>query len=335
MACTVVVGGFFGDTGKGKICSYLALKDKVALGIRAGAGPNAGHTVWWKGKEYRLRMIPSAFVRRACRLLIGVGVVIDPRVLLREVKLTNASNRLGVDKRCAIIEQRHIDADRSGHLACRIKTTGSGTGPCVAERALRRTKLASQLKSLRPYLTDVALEVNRALDKGKDVLIEGTQGTHLSLYHGTYPYCTSKDVTAAAACSDVGIGPTRVDEVIVVFKAYVTRVGAGPLKGEIAWEEAERRGWAEIATVTRRRRRAAPFDFELARRSVILNGATQAALTKLDVLFPECKGVDSFAELPMRAKLFVQRVERRIGVPITLMGTGPGVWEVVDVREKL
>ena len=333
MPCTVVVCGFFGDTGKGKIISYLALKDKVSVAVRAGVGPNAGHTVVYGGKAYKLRMIPSAFVYEGCRLLIGPGVLINPDVLLKEVEVTKSEGRVGVDPLCAIIEPKHIEADRGGHLASKIRTTGSGTGPCNADRALRRAKVARDIPELEKFLTDVPLEVNRAIDDGENVLIEGTQGTFLSLYHGTYPYCTSKDVTASAACSDVGVGPKKVDDVILVLKAFTTRVGAGPLPNEISWEEAERRGWAEVASVTGRRRRAAPFNFDLAKRAVMLNSATQAAVTKIDVLFPECKGVKSYDKLSDGAKSFIERIEDEIGIPVTLIGTGPEVWEVVDRRD--
>ena len=334
MPCTVVICGFFGDTGKGKIISYLSLKDRTAIAVRAGVGPNAGHTVVYKGKKYKLRMLPSAFVYNKCRLLIGPGVVIAPEGLLQEIQLTKSEDRVGVDPQCAIIEPKHVEADKAGHLSKKIKTTGSGTGPCNAERALRIVKLARDVPELEKFLKDVPLEVNAAIGEGKNVLIEGTQGTYLSLYHGTYPYCTSKDVTASAACSDVGVGPTKVSEVIIVFKAYTTRVGAGPLTNELSWEEAEKRGWAEIATVTGRRRRAAPFNYELARRAIMLNGATQAALTKIDVLFPECKGVKSYEGLSQKARSFVEKVEKEIKLPVTLIGTGPGTLETVDRRKE-
>ncbi|RLI37955.1 adenylosuccinate synthetase, partial [Candidatus Bathyarchaeota archaeon] len=284
MPCTVVVCGFFGDTGKGKVISYLALADGLDVAARGGVGPNAGHTVIYKGRKYIMRMLPSAFVNERCRLLIGPGVLVDPDVFLREVELVGARGRVGLDPQCAIIEEGHKERDRKGHLRERIGTTGSGCGPCNADRALRIARLARDEPRLRPFLTDVPLEVNKAIDEGRNVLLEGTQGTFLSLYHGTYPYVTSKDVTASAICSDVGVGPTKVDDVIVVFKAYVTRVGAGPLPGELSQEEAERRGWAEVASVTGRKRRAAPFNFDLAKRAVMLNGATQVAITKIDVL---------------------------------------------------
>jgi adenylosuccinate synthase len=332
MPCTVVVCGFFGDTGKGKIISYLALKDKISVAARAGVGPNAGHTVVYGDKTYKVRMIPSAFVYEKCRLLIGPGVLVDPNIFLEEVKIVNAENRVGLDPQCAIIEPKHIEADRAGHLASEIKTTGTGTGPCNADRVLRKAKIARDIPELQRFLVDVPLEVNTAIDSGENVLIEGTQGTYLSLWHGTYPYVTSKDVTASAACSDVGVGPKKVDDVIVVFKAFVTRVGAGPLPGEIPWEEAEKRGWAEIATVTGRRRRAAPFNFDLAKRAVMLNSATQAAITKIDVLFPECRGARSYSDLSYEAKEFIRRVESEIKIPVTLIGTGPEVWDIVDRR---
>jgi len=315
-----------------KIISYLALKDKVSVAARAGVGPNAGHTVIYNNKTYKLRMIPSAFVYEKSRLLIGPGVLVNPEIFLNEVRLVNADNRAGLDPQCAIIEPKHIETDRAGHLASKIKTTGTGTGPCNADRVLRKAKLAKDVPELQPFLTDVPLEVNTAIDSGENVLIEGTQGTFLSLWHGTYPYVTSKDVTASAACSDVGVGPKKVDEVIVVFKAFVTRVGAGPLPGEISWEEAEKRGWAEIASVTGRRRRAAPFNFDLAKRAVMLNSATQAAITKIDILFPECKNVRSFSDLSDEAKKFIKKVENEIKTPVTLIGTGPEVWDVVDRR---
>ena len=332
MPCSVVVCGFFGDTGKGKVISYLALKDKLDITARAGVGPNAGHTVLLGGKKYGLRMLPSAFMYKKCRLLIGPGGFVNPEILERDIEQTKSKGRVGVDPQCAIIEARHIDADKIGHLAKDIKTTGTGTGPCNAERALRKVKLAREVAELKGYLTDVPLEVNKAIDDAKKVLIEGTQGTYLSLYHGTYPYCTSKDVTASAACSDVGVGPTKIDDVIIVFKAFTTRVGAGPLPNEISVKEAQKRGWAEYGTVTGRPRRAAPFSYELAKRAVMLNGATQAAVTKIDVLFPECKGIKSFNKLSKDAKSFIENIEKEVKLSVTLIGTGPDALEMVDRR---
>lgn len=331
MTCTVVVGGFFGDEGKGKLIAYLASRDKPAVVARGGVGPNAGHTVQFEGKTYSLRMIPSGFVSKNSRLLIGPGVLVNPGVLLKEVDITETRDRIGVDRQCAIIEQKHIDQEtQSEHLAKKIGVTKTGVGACNADRVYRSAKIAKEIPELSRFMADVSEEIHQALSKEQTVLIEGSQGTFLSLYHGTYPYCTSKDVCASAICSDVGVGPTAVDDVIVVFKAFVTRVGEGPLLGQLSEEETKRRGWQEFGTVTRRLRRAAPFDFDLAKRAVQLNGATQAAITKVDVLFPQAAGIKKFEDLPSEAKAFVDEVEKRTGIPATLIGTGPSNEDLID-----
>ena len=334
MPCTVVVGGFWGDEGKGKIISYLALRDNVDIGVRGGVGPNAGHTVQVDEKQYKLRMIPSTFVNMKCKCLIGAGVLVNPEIFLEEVELTGCKGRVGLDPNCAIIEEKHIKADKaSTYLSKKIGTTGTGTGPCNVDRVRRRAKVARDVPELKDFLVDVAFEVNKALDEGKNVLIEGTQGTFLSLYHGTYPYCTSKDVTSSSICGDVGVGPTRVNDVLVVFKAYITRVGGGPLPDELSQEEAERRGWAEVATVTGRVRRVAPFNIELAKRAVMLNGATQIAITKLDIIYPECRGARKYTELSEEAKKFIKNIEVSVGVPVVLIGTGPDIYDIIDLKK--
>ena len=332
MPSTVVVGGFFGDEGKGKIISYLAKKDNPTIVVRGGAGPNAGHTIKDGNTTYKVRMLPSGFLNKNARVMIGPGVVVDPQVFLKEIQEFGVSGRAFMDNHCGIIEQNHLDQDSKGRLKEKIGSTGSGTGPANAERAMRTLKMAKDIESLSSYIKDVPDEINSALKNKEEVLVEGTQGTHLSLWHGTYPFVTSKDVTAAGICADVGLGPKSVDEVLIVFKAYLTRVGTGPMPGELTAEETEQKGWAEFGTVTGRPRRAAEFDFNLARRAVMLNSATQIAITKLDVRFPECSGVKSMNELSSNAKSFIKNIEEKLEVPVTLIGTGPLVDDVVDLR---
>ncbi len=333
MGCTVVVDGFYGDTGKGKIISYLAVADDVAVVARAGVGPNAGHTVVKDGKAYKLRMVPCGFVNPKAKMLIGPGVLVNPELVLKEIGETGIEKRFGIDPQCAIIEPKHIQLDQTdSNLKNTVKTTGTGTGPCNADRVMRIAKMAREIPELKKYLADVPAIANKALDDGRNLLIEGTQGTFISLYYGQYPYVTSKDVCAAAACSDVGVGPTRVTDVVMVLKSYVTRVGGGELSGEISHEEAKKRGWDEYGTVTGRQRRAAPFDYELARRAKMINGATMIGLTKLDVLFPDCKGTQKYQELGADAKKFVKKVEDEVKIPVSLIGTGPGVDDLIDRR---
>ncbi len=332
MPSTVVVGGFFGDEGKGKIISYLAQKDNPTIVVRGGAGPNAGHTIEDGNKKYKVRMLPSGFLNKKARLMVGPGVVVNPDVLHKEISEFNVSDRTFVDFNCGIIEQSHLQADSGGMLKEKIGSTGSGTGPANADRAMRTLKMAKEIDSLKQYLIDVPGEINSALEKDEAVLVEGTQGTFLSLWHGTYPFVTSKDVTASGICADIGLGPKNVDDVMVVFKSYVTRVGTGVMEGELSPEETASRGWSEVGTVTGRQRRAAEFNFSLAKRAILLNSATQIALTKLDILFPECAHMQSFDKLSDAAKSFITKIEDAVNVPVLLIGTGAGVDDIIDMR---
>ena len=304
----------------------------AAVVARGGVGPNAGHTVVKDDIKYKLRMVPCGFVNERSLQLVGPGVLVNPEVFLKEIEVTGIESRIGLDPQCAIIEQKLIEADQKGYLKEKIGTTGTGTGPCNSDRALRVAKMARDIPELAPYLKDVPMLVNDALDAGENVVLEGTQGTYISLFHGGYPFVTSKDVCAAAVCSDVGVGPTRITDVVLVCKAYVTRVGEGPLEGEISHEEAKKRNWDEYGTVTGRQRRAAPFNYALAKRASRINGATQIAVTKMDILYPEIAGSSDYDSLPAEAKEFVAKIEKEIGVPVTFVGTGPGVNDVIDRR---
>lgn len=332
----VVVGGFFGDEGKGKIVSYLAIKDDIEIAVRTGA-VNAGHTVVYGGRVFKLRIVPSAFVNRRTKLLIAPGALIRLDILEREIEETATGDRLFIDYNTGVIVEDHIKAELTDrYLSEIIKSTKQGVGAAMADRVLRRLRLAREYIELKKFLIDVPLTVNEGLERGLNVVIEGTQGTFLSLYHGTYPYVTSRDTTASGVLSEVGIGPKRADEVILVFKSYVTRVGAGPLEGELSEEEAERLGLVEYATVTGRRRRSALFNFNLARRAVMLNSPTQIAITKIDTLYPQAKGVREYSKLPREARKFIERIEEELKTPVTLIGTGPRVEDMVDLRgEKL
>lgn len=331
---TLVVGGFFGDEGKGKVAAYISLSREYNYAVRTGA-INAGHTVVFHGKRYKLRCLSSGFVNKGARLLTPPGALIRLDVFFNELRELGVENRVFVDYRTGIIENEHVERERADAVLTSIGSTFQGVGAAMSDRVLRRLKLAKDFEALRPYLSDVHSMINDALDAGEKVLVEGAQGTHLSLYHGTYPYVTSRDTTASAMLSEIGVGPKKVSEVVVVFKAFVTRVGEGPLDNELAREEAVRRGWVEVGTVTGRPRRVAPFDYRLARRSIALNSATQVAITKLDALFPEARGVRSWDKLPLDARKWIEELESSLKVPITLIGTGEEVENLVDRSREL
>jgi adenylosuccinate synthase len=334
MPCLVTVGGFYGDEGKGKIIAYLAINDKYNVAARGGVGPNAGHTFVQNNNEYKVRMLPSAVLNKDTRLLIGSGVLVEPNTLLREINAFDAIDRTFIDFQCGIIEQHHLEKDKEdNHLKDTIGTTGTGTGPANADRALRKIRLAKDIPEVALFLEDVSNSINYSIDNKENVLIEGTQGTFLSLYHGIYPFVTSKDVTASAICSDVGVGPKKIDEVLIVFKSYVTRVGEGPLTNEISSEEAKEKNWLEYGSVTGRQRRAAPFNFNLAKKSIQINSATQIALTKLDIVFPQCKGIKDYSKLTKEAVQFVDNIESETGLPVTIIGTGAEINDTIDRRK--
>lgn len=328
---TIVVGGQYGDEGKGKMIAYLALHDNPEIIARGGVGPNAGHTVHYEGRKFGLRMLPCGFVNRNSKIMIGAGVAVDPEVLKREIELTGTQGRVFVDKRCTVITKEHKEADAGAALSAKIGTTKTGCGPAISSRAARNATLAAESSELRPYLTDVPAAVNKA----KKALIEGTQGFMLSVLYGTYPFVTSKDISASSIAADVGLGPTKIDDVIMIIKAYTTRVGNGPFPDEISVEEATKLGFQEYGTVTGRPRRTSKeLHWDDLRLAAMINGATQIGVTKLDIKFPGNAGVRDYKKLTPEARAFVEKIEKELAVPVTLIGTGPDAEDVIDRRQK-
>lgn len=343
MPVTVVVGGQYGSEGKGKICAHLALTDSIDFMVRCG-GPNSGHTVDQDGRRYELRQIPAGFVNPSTRLLLAPGALIDPPLFLDEMRLCQLDpTRIGIDINAAIIERSDADIEQSENLRARLGSTGVGVGAAVSRRVLRspNLRLAAEVPELRPFLTRVSEEVNVAVRDGKSVIVEGTQGFGLSLYHTElWPFCTSRDTTAHSFLGEVGLG-VRNFEVIMAVRTYPIRVGgnSGPLPGETNWEEIRRRSGyphsiEEYTTTTKRLRRVAGFDWGVVDRAVAANAPTQLALHGVDYLDFNNKSAKSFADLTDHAKDFISTLEGRTDVPVTLVGTGPTVDEIIDLRGK-
>ncbi|MEM2202862.1 MAG: adenylosuccinate synthetase [Sulfolobales archaeon] len=330
---TIVCGGFFGDEGKGKVAGYLGLRGGYSASIRTGS-VNAGHTLTYRGRVWKLRLVPSTFINKDIRLFIARGSLIRIDTLLKEIEETRTQGRICVDRYSGVIEKRHVEMEALDEKLRSIGSTFQGVGAATAERVLRRLKLAWEFKEIEDLICDSSPEILDMIERGEEILVEGTQGLFLSLYHGTYPYVTSRDTSAAGILSEIGAGPKHVDQVIVVFKSFVTRVGEGPLEGEISPEDAEKLGLIERGTVTGRLRRVAPFNIELARKAVRINSATQVAITKLDALYREARGVREWGKLPQEARRFIEDLEERIGVPITLIGTGENVEDMIDLRKE-
>jgi len=213
------------------------------------------------------RGVGPAYADKASRIGIRVQDVLDPKILRQKIEVALAEKNLWLE--------RIYDVEPFG----------------LEEVASRYEEYA---RKLRPYIADTSLIVDEALRAGRDVLFEGAQATLLDLDHGTYPFVTSSNPTAAGAAIGTGVGPTRIDSVIGVAKAYVTRVGEGPFPSEI--EEPEhsriRELGGEYGTVTGRGRRCGWLDLVALRYAVRVNGIDRLALTKLDVL-------SHFAEIPV------------------------------------
>jgi adenylosuccinate synthase len=337
MTVTVVIGLQWGDEGKGKVTDYYA--DRVDYVVRYQGGDNAGHTVVIGKDVFKLHFIPSGVLRKNATVVMGNGMVVDPKGLLDEMnELTSRGadvDNLLISERAHVILPFHKVLDGAEENWKRpgkkIGTTRKGIGPTYSDKASRsgirfmdlvgdekrlREKLGIRIdlkkmilqgiygdstkldkgriienyvaygKKLKKHVCDTSLVINRAIDEGKDVLFEGAQGTHLDIDFGTYPYVTSSNTIAGGACAGAGVGPTRIDNVIGVTKAYTTRVGEGPFptetEGRLGGHLRER--GKEFGTTTGRPRRCGWFDTVVVRYSCRLNSPSALALTKLDVL---------------------------------------------------
>lgn len=205
----------------------------------------------------------------------GIGYAYIDKVARDEIRMADIVNK---DRFLKRLEELAPSKEAA------IKQLG-GNPSIVMDEALidKYVKLGERFAS---YVTDVSYEVNKALDEGKNVLAEGAQGTHLDVIHGTQKFVTSSCTIAGSACANIGVGPTRVDNVLAIVKAYITRVGEGPLPTELfdeAGEQIQQVG-REFGTTTGRSRRCGWFDLPLLQKAIYLNGYTSIALTKLDVL---------------------------------------------------
>jgi adenylosuccinate synthase len=333
MANIVVVGTQWGDEGKGKIVDLLT--ERSDLIIRFQGGNNAGHTLVVGDRKVVLHLIPSGILHPGKLCVIGTGVVLDPEILLEEIRALKekeyevSPDSVAISDRAHVIMPYHRIIDTARDCTQGIGTTGRGIGPAYEDKARRigirmidlinetilRKKLdaifdekqkyvttilklkpleknrmiekyAQMGSLLKPYVTDTSLILDSAIRQGKNLLFEGAQGANLDMDHGTYPYVTSSNTVAGQASVGSGIGPTRIDHVIGICKAYSTRVGGGPFPSELKDDIGERlRAFGgEYGATTGRPRRCGWLDLVALRYSIRLSAISHLAITKLDVL---------------------------------------------------
>jgi adenylosuccinate synthase len=351
MSLWVVVGGQYGSEGKGKVSAFITNQENIDLCVRCG-GPNSGHSfVDENGKNIVLRQLPTGFVNPRTRLLIPAGALIDLAVLKQEIEsLGLPPERVGIDRKCFIIEEKDREKEQALGLRERLSSTLCGVGAAQSRRVLRGedARLARDISLNYPwiseYLTDVSDEVNSALDRHKKVLIEGTQGFGLSMYHSEhYPKTTSRDTTAAGFLSEVGVSPRLVTDIVVVFRTFPIRVAgdqAGPLKGELTWEQLRRESGyphpiEEHTSVTNKIRRVGRFDWELATKALRINRPTRVAINGLDLLNFKNYRVGDGASLTIDAQRFVERLIALSSFETPYLGTGPHISDVFRETKNL
>ena len=343
MPVTVVVGGQYGSEGKGKMCAHLALAGEADYMVRCG-GPNSGHTVDQDGVVYELKQVPAGFVNPATRLLIAAGALINPKTLLHEIEVCRLDpSRLGIDGNAVIVEETDILAESTGDLRPRLGSTSQGVGAAVARRTARvpNVRLARDVPDLARYVESISDELALAVRQDRKIVIEGTQGFGLSLYHTEeWPYCTSRDTTAHSFLGEVGLG-VRDYDVIMCLRTFPIRVAgnSGPLTNEITWEELQRiSGYphpiSELTTTTKRLRRVALFDFEVVNRAVAANCPTAIALHGVDYLDYNNRTATSFEVLSPATQDWVNELEASTDLPVCFVGTGPTVAELLDRRKS-
>jgi adenylosuccinate synthase len=341
----VLVGGQYGSEGKGQIAAFLA--PEYDLLIRVG-GPNAGHKVFERPQPYTHHHLPSGTRRNVgAKLLLGAGAVLNVESLLREIADCQVDkDRLSIDPCAIVITPEDIENEQG--LGASIGSTRQGVGFATIRRIRRdsTTAFAKDTPALKPYIRDSCAVLEQAYVDRLRIMLEGTQGTGLSLYHGHYPYVTSRDTTVSGCLAEAGIAPRRVRRTIMVCRTYPIRVESppggtsGPMSQEISFEEVSKRSGIDLerllkierTSTTNRARRVGEFDWVLLRRAALLNGPTDIALTFADYLAKVNESAMRFDQLDPATVNFVSEVERVSGASVSLLATGFGHRSVIDRR---
>ncbi len=330
----LVIGGQWGDEGKGKLVDLLGREADYV--VRFHGGNNAGHTVVVNGKKYPFHLIPSAILHQKVVGIIANGVTIDPKVLINEIDLLeksgiNTKNKLVISDRCHLIMPYHKALDEAYENARgknKLGTTKRGIGPTFADKVsyngiriyelknwelfVEKFKFQAKIKNkilkifgvrpinikksleefkvirqrLLPYINDTYLILKKAFFDNKHILLEGAHGVMLDVDFSPYPYSTGSNVVTGAVNTGSGLPANKIDNIWLVVKAYLSRVGAGPLPTEIFDTTANfiREKGNEYGTTTGRPRRIGWLDLEAVKFALELTGANKIAITKIDVL---------------------------------------------------
>ena len=345
----VLVGGQYGSEGKGNIADYLSPEYQVLMRV---GGPNAGHRVFEQPPYTHVSLPCGTRRNHEAQLIIGPGAVIEPELLRKEIRDCNLEpGRLIVDEQAVVVseEDRRWEAN---YLSGAIGSTAQGVGRATARRVTNRFRdsrvctlakdLGASFPELKPYIGSTAERLELAYVRRERILLEGTQGTGLSIFHGEYPSVTSRDTTVSGCLSEAGIGPRRVNRIVLVCRTYPIRVGgnSGWFSKEIDWSTVSARSGIaqdeidghEVGSRSGRPRRVGEFDWHLLRRACHLNSPTDVALTFVDYLDVRNRQAIRFDQLTPQTIKFVEDVEIVAGIPCSLIGNHFDYKCVIDRR---
>ena len=328
MSIFAVIGGQWGDEGKGKVVDLLSAEVDIVARYQGGA--NAGHTVYINNQKIVLHQVPSGVLRKDCICLLGNGMVIDPVELVEEFKDVQSKGSgienifISMNAHITSPVHRLIDMNSEERATKKIGTTGKGIGPTYVDKYNRKGIRSCDLLDEKKLKEKINIQIERSINKGevsseqiensktdfedffnacnqikkhiidiipivhsgKNILIEGAQGTLLDIDHGTYPFVTSSNPSTGGITTGLGLPMNKIDRLIGIFKAYITRVGNGPFPTELFDGDGEKlqKIGKEFGATTGRPRRCGWFDSPLANYSVMINGFNEITITKLDIL---------------------------------------------------
>ena len=378
---TVVLDSQAGSCGKGKFIGYLAKTDHADVAMNNFMS-NAGHTfIDDNGDKVMTQHLPTSLVNSDTSLIIGPGSAITPHILFEEIlKYEEAigSRKIIINPRAVVIMDRHR---RMEAKILRSGSTFKGCGAAQADKVMRQAMLFGEWWSIfstditygididitieeyerikeHIVVMDTMMYINDAIDNGRYVLVEGSQGCDLDINYGlAYPNTTSRQCHAGQLVADCGISPKLVDDIIMIMRPYPIRISnttnlkdehgntivasSGEYDGakEITWDIVKERCGApaevefgEMTTVTKKVRRVFEMNWDRLKYVAKLNRPTMIALNFAQYIDWGAHECTRYEDLPQAVLDFIAKVEEVTGVPVKLIGTGPNNDHIIDIR---
>ncbi len=343
MNCDVIVDLQFGSVGKGKLVQYLVQERDYDASVRVQS-IQAGHTVIYEGKTYKMQTIPCAWVDPNVRLILGPGIFIRPDILLREIEWIKEAtgqdprDRMLVDYRATYINEDDRQMELDFKMTKSMGSTSEGAGASLIRKLWRGAAGPVERVGDNGWMMQQGISIGDTIAElqDSDVLLEGCQGTLLGV-HTTpyYPYCTSRECSVTYMLSEAGFAHSDVRDVFGMFRTFPIRVGgdSGPTgAAEISWEELSeycgKKIEPERTTVTNRERRLFEFSITDLDHAIMINKPTHLVLNFINYINAEDEGVMNWYALSPKSQKWVLNLENLLGRCINLIGTSaePDAW---------